>query len=357
MKKPNITQKYTQFTKIVEDLKTRFADNSNILETIDANATKVWNAFVKTALPIALVVSMLVGLVACSDHSGLEQIDINKTPILTESSPTLDSTIVPSVTNDPNITTDPFQTTPGETNIPIITDKPIIVPNPGKEPIELDNYNIRPIEDIQASRVTAEDVLAYYDQLVTKLAAAKTGVNEEDVLSGKFDAQLNRVNRNIFAFKDAKENEYSLALEFIARENTFTPNHSWLNDQNSSYYNPTPEQNEHVFLITLFIDYNYDNKGYNTYVNNIAVPYDEMHKIINAFNVEKYVLTEEKAQQSLLPQIADKYTYDEVYKLPYITRDVITNATQEQLDALFETIKAIEDINLHGKSIESSLSR
>lgn len=216
-------------------------------------------------------------------------------------------------------------------------------------------FETRPSEEIEKTNATVEDVMGYFDALFENLIKAKYGnidtVNQMGKDNyNKIDASLGYITGTMY--EDGYVENYGpiySAYEFLPLTKSYKVDHEWFNDSTNPYYTNADLNLENVYLITLHGN-SYSVLGehkYDKFVN-LAVPAEVMEEVLDAFNVKKQTLTPEVATQLNYPETAENFLGQEVYKFRRLDAGNIISANQEQLNALFKLIKALDQINVQG---------
>ena len=229
---------------------------------------------------------------------------------------------------------------------------------------------IRTREEIQQTGVTAEDVIVYFDKLCLDLLKAESGDGETIIQEGK--ERYNKIDVRISSIKGARYEDgykegygpFYSSYEFFPVFSNYKVEHKWFKDSSNKYYNSESLVLEKACLVTIWFE-SYREKG-NFLISkatggsecfiNLAVPASVMKDLLDLFDVEKYTMTDEIASGLRNPSSADDFLLQEVYDFEEIRvsgfvfdeNQQITFWNQEQLDALWRLIYAIEQVNLYG---------
>ncbi|MBE5736620.1 MAG: hypothetical protein E7356_04655 [Clostridiales bacterium] len=246
------------------------------------------------------------------------------------------------IVDNPSDTTDTYMSQPHDSGVSDIT-------SPYYQ------FETRPSEEIEKTNATVEDVLGHFDALFENLVKAKYGNIDTINQIGKdnydkIDASLGYITGTMYEdeYVEGYGPIYS-AYEFLPLTKSHNVNHEWFNDSTNPYYTNADLNLENVYLITLHGN-SYSVLGehkYDKFVN-LAVPAEVMEEVLNAFNVEKYTLTPETIATLKYPETAEHFMGQEVYKFRRLDTGSILSANQEQLNALFKLIKAVDQINVQG---------
>ncbi|MGM9681268.1 MAG: hypothetical protein ACI3XR_07165 [Eubacteriales bacterium] len=209
------------------------------------------------------------------------------------------------------------------------------------EPFEV--LPIRPIEEIEESGITAEDVLAVYDKLA--LAIEKKRFPREtigpdyleayDKQTAQFESiTVETYSDPIFETDGIKMIDYQ--FPFFIKRNSFSIGQ--LGEQ-------TELENK---VYTCFFNYNVvsDNKYYNETFEGCGIIDYEFEDVMKSFNLSPSTITEDKLA---LGPSTDFFRFElgqTCYPPIKIDRELIQSANKEQLLSLYNMINSIQVINI-----------
>lgn len=220
---------------------------------------------------------------------------------------------------------------------------------------ELEQYEqlpIRPIEEIEQSGITAEDVLALYDDLAEKCVEAHYATtNWKEELGERFnelDGQFISISPTTIN-EIGYENNY--VLPFYLQASVFRPSNRWSTESSSPYYTNQKFINEEIYETVLTIKQNFGEKS-GTKDYQWGVPKASFDKVLQAFNTPTITLDKE-ALEGKIPnvhfyQIEENYLWGTTaYNSVPLSREIIANATPEQLWALYDLINSMIELNFN----------
>lgn len=211
---------------------------------------------------------------------------------------------------------------------------------------------IRPIEEIEQSGITAEDVLALYDDLAEKCVEAHYATtNWKDELGERFnelDGQFISISPTTIN-EIGYENNY--ILPFYLQASVFKPSNRWSTESSSPYYTNQKFINEEIYETILTIKQNFGEKS-GTKAYQWGVPKASFDKVLKAFNTPTTILDKEtiegKIPNAYFYQIEENNLWGtSAYNSVSLSRETISNATQEQLWALYDLITDMIELNFN----------
>ena len=216
------------------------------------------------------------------------------------------------------------------------------------DPIE----TTRPLEEIEKTGITPEDVLAAFDELARDTFRGKYGIKElRESLYYDLDAFVVQFDRiSPFEFGN-RPNNWTLPYFYIEDDpDGFTPFHSWLSLPDSIFYNPNIQPFHDVYTVTLNATVCVANKSDNFQVD-LTIPKDAMEKVFAAYGLKSYTMTKEKAKElDERARVISLTKIDEtVYEPLTIDRVVIAESTEEQLWAIYNLLRPIYSIDFYGE--------
>ena len=271
-------------------------------------ATDIKNGLVKGTATVLTAAMLLGGMTACDTNTPVENPD----------------------------------NTPGTT----ITDPN----NQGSQPNN--QTTLRPREEIEQTGITAEDVLAAIDNLVKQYyyLSKKQYITEENAhILDEIDYKFESITPK-HSFVPSEENPEDL---YAMIDPMFIPQ-----DSLEIYYNWfSKEMNlEDVYQIHFNFSTTYTNEGvpeqHNTTVKNFVISQSDLNNILNAFNVEKFIITQDYINSlGIAGSSYRDLIGQELYKNTTINRQMLESATPEQLWALYDAItNSMTQININGET-------
>jgi len=185
----------------------------------------------------------------------------------------------------------------------------------------------RPIEDIQATGITAEDVLAEYDRvalLALNSFILRISDNEEGFDWKYLSAQFSSLN--------------------VSQENMPTSNGTW-----DLQYEPFHRASNNKYCLQFNYQGSFKNEPESLDIISFYISKEEFENILNAYNIKSFQITEEYLN-SLGPMGKEFYSYcininTTVYEPFQLTRELIQTSTEEQLWALYNARNSIYALN------------
>lgn len=184
---------------------------------------------------------------------------------------------------------------------------------------------VKPKDELEEIGITAQDVLDAYDALSLKAHKTMETPNEDDLKKNKdwtsLSARFIQLTPQINIFPDLEEglgNGYAQPEPFY-------------------FYHYRELQDTTAYFSAIVYDAAIrDNLFSNTY-NNAGIPKEIFENLMNAFNVESFVINEDYFIQNPQYEMAFYYLIGETVYEPFvIDRSVIENASIEQLWALYD---------------------
>lgn len=227
---------------------------------------------------------------------------------------------------------------------------------PGYEIEPLAEVNPRTSEEIAKTGVTAQDVLDLLDLIALKLYQypiyndrADYGENWE-----KLRGQFIGMNTSVYYVLGDDGNYHDSHYPFYAYSKEFVINHRWFDE--GEILERKVHKLKNVYYVTFDYRIGLDNRAIDFDNPNMGVSYEDFCALMEVFEVKKFTLTKElKEGYENHKFFNSKFTGQEVYEPFEITREVIENANQEQLDVLYAVINnSITSINFEGKLPEST---
>ena len=201
--------------------------------------------------------------------------------------------------------------------------------------------NPRPEEEIEATGITAEDVLAIYDQLAWDFGLKVWDVRFPEVDDSYFSAQFDRIDVLNYNHLDPELAD-SLAYPFYGvSQHGHRNDFFWFEEKDKKTFMEAYDFNFYQTSV-------YGYQLLDTTIQCVGAHRDQFEPVMDSFGVEKFFLTEEFIENCGYKYPWDLYNYlnKEVYKPFAITRETIENATEEQLYLLYDLAKSIRSICL-----------
>lgn len=211
-------------------------------------------------------------------------------------------------------------------------------------------------EEIEQTGVTAEDVLAGLDAFVRERDRRANSYDATANFSARFYAIL--PNRTAGQREDG---DIVCPFYYVNDSAEFAPDiHHWFwKEDDPDYTDDFDELIPNVCQIQILYFSAFDWLTLTitdpNLFQNVGVTASDFQTMLEVFHVPTYMMTEEKISEILNTTRMDtntlrlRYAGETVYDGFVITREVIENATQEQLDALYPLIQSMNTINFEGK--------
>lgn len=206
----------------------------------------------------------------------------------------------------------------------------------GTEIEPLPVVNPRTEEEIRVTGVVAQDVLDQLDIIALNIYKYPNWDDKEEYGEkwDRFVGSFINIKPNILAQIEPGENVY---YPFYAYDEGYTPDHTWF--EKDEFLEQEKESIDSVYLISIEYVIGLEDRGLYFTHSFICVPKEDFIQIMEAFDVEKtYLDFENRKNYENYKFINTLYYGQEVYAPFNINREVIENATQEQLDALYKAI-------------------
>lgn len=210
-------------------------------------------------------------------------------------------------------------------------------------------------EEIAQTGLTAADVLAEFDKLADKYESYRRPYYDYPDDKSQWDGYSVRFT-SITPELGVQRNQiddFTYPFHIYHDLIDYEPGHLWFLLEKHPKYNPNVESMGDVYTTTFKYEYTIDGV-YETFSSTFGVSGKSFESVLNAFNVQKVTVTEEKinewvqAIEGLRRISLLKYRDQEVWERFDINREVIENANQEQLQALYEMINSMTTINIYG---------
>ena len=277
------------------------------------HATDIKNGLVKGTATVLTTAMLLGGMTACDTNTQVENPD-----------------------NTPGISAPADPSSPG-TN----------PSNPGQQGNPNENkVTLRPREEIEQTGITAEDVIALYNEFARDAVRAHLGFpgNPSHVsnLSGSFVSILPQMIYH-------PETREKLFAPCYVKEDNFTPSHDWLTDSTHQLYNPNIQNVEDVYLITLHVQQQGTGRVQDRYLENFAIPATVFENLMTVLNNERFNITNEYAQDQNELFELNNCIGQPAYNTITFDKELLTNANEEQLWALYNAMESLYSLNFYGE--------
>ena len=217
--------------------------------------------------------------------------------------------------------------------------------------IPMENITTRPIEEIEQTGITSDDVLALYDNLCEFIAEAHYGTfdslskEQVDSIEGNF------VDFNTVRLCDSTSGKNVFRNKICYHEEPdFYPYGLWLDSAKSPYFIDNIEPMNGIYTISLHSVLSADNNQEDYYCDQLGVEKDAMENLLKAFNVKQFKLTEDMMNGDTIRYVDySAIMGTEVYEPTKITRELIKNANEDQLWALYNMVDSIISINFYNE--------
>ena len=281
------------------------------------HATDIKDGFVKGTATVLTVAAMLGGMTACDTNEPVE--NPNNTPGIS----------APANPSTPE--TNP--STPGQPG------------NPNDNKVTL-----RPREEIEQTGITAQDVLDLYDEFARDAIRAFHGFPGNPIHIDELTGNFISLSPQFIYHPETRDKIFTPCY---IKENNFTPAHNWLTDSSHQLYNPNISDVGEVHIMTLYV--NQDGIGKDDkYLKNFAIPATEFDKLMLAFNNSQFNITNEYVQDKNELLGLDKHIGKTAYNSIIFDKDLIANATEDQLWALYNAMESMYSINFYGELPQSN---
>ncbi len=206
---------------------------------------------------------------------------------------------------------------------------------------------IRDLEEIKEKGIKAEDVLALYDNLALTLEHSqypKSSVNESlweayDATTAEFESFTVRKFDKISFGHNGEEVEI-FDYPFFIESLTYSP---------SCHWSPIKEDPLSDVFVGIF-NYNIvlDNTYYNRQNRNFGIYDKEFGKTMDAFKIPASTLSKDKQAFADIDDYFEPLVGQTIYGPLVIDRNLILNANEEQLWALYNMFNSMYSINIEG---------
>lgn len=199
--------------------------------------------------------------------------------------------------------------------------------------------NHRTEEEIAETGLTAQDVLNAYDQLSLDIGKAMYSTDSYDTLPKEVFEKLAVRFESITPLSYPGTNS-RFVVPFYALDTTYSPRQLWFDDRVSFPAVP----------ITIDFTTYLDGVCFTSTVYKAAVEQSQFENLMTSFSNVPYLLDYETLKSKLNDY--DNYLNFEdqmAYSPITISRDVISNASPDQLQTLYDMITSLRSINLEQK--------
>lgn len=270
------------------------------------HATDIKEGFVKGTATVLTVAAMLGGMTACDTNEPVE--NPNNTPGI-------------SAPADPS--------------------------NPGQPGNPNDNkVTLRPREEIEQTGITAQDVLDLYDEFARDAVRAYNGFEGSQIHLDKLTGDFISLSPQIVIDPTTYDR---LPIACYIKETEFKPNQKWLTESSHQLYNPNIQNVGDVYLMTLLVHQHGIGREHDNHLKNFAIPAKEFDKLMLAFNNSQFNITNEYIQDKNELFELDKHIGKTAYNSIIFDKDLIANATEDQLWALYNAMESLYSLNFYGE--------
>lgn len=230
--------------------------------------------------------------------------------------------------------------------------------------VPFQKLKVKPQEEVEKAGITAEDVLALYDQLANDVWHAryiKENLKEEfqqyyDTVSVQFDSISPHIYINSYPDDNGKLTNYEWEYPFYIVNEWFCPLHQWFNAAGRYNYIMPDSMENNTYSTTFHTNFVFGDSMYEASYPEFGVEKELFENMMNSFNVEKSILTEDQIAFARKSHFFENQIGQEIYTPITITREDILNATPDQLWAFYHLVDSLRSINLEGKAPENSYS-
>ena len=289
---------------------------------ITSHAKNIKKGAIRATATALTAATLLTGLSACDANEILVEPDIEQETTTGELTTEMDTFVETEVTTEEPTTDSNQQEQETTENKPVLPE-------------------MRPIEEIEKTGITADDVLAAMDNLAWKIyyiGYKDSLVNPDDInnLTCKFS------NIAPTATTPASEELTPYLDPFYHLLDSYTPNFEWLNNKN---------QLDDVYAVKFVIKISLNGNNFSQNVYDLGISKEDFENIMDTFEMEQFTITADYLE-SLSSEDLQQYSHligNQAYSELKINRNLIENATEEQLWALYNaTINSMSTINLEG---------
>ncbi len=232
----------------------------------------------------------------------------------------------------------------------IDTNAPKIPQEPKKNySCEFEELEIRQYETIVETGITANDVLALYDELAMKFALAKYG---HDPWQDDFDPYLDSIKINFKSISTASfhnKDKTTSYYEYYAPSVFAYLSHNWLTDPRGEYYiNASHKEIHNVYCITFNAEMSIEDEFfYDFEIQHMYVGISAFENVLKSFKVPSFEMTSDFASTCKIPLHASNHCGEMVYEPFVFDREVVKKADTNQLWAMYNFVKPICDVNFN----------
>lgn len=211
-------------------------------------------------------------------------------------------------------------------------------------PVSFEELPTRPIEDIMNQGIKAEDVLAAYDALAEQIYEAIYFEQDANELDAQF-IEITPLKGEVLVKENGEYVYKDSVYPYYTFNDDYTAVYSWYHELNSPYYKENLQPINDVMIVNF--GYHTTNEAYSeqTFLQPFAVSRKSFENILSSFNIKKKTLTHEDCYNSDFSADLIRFVGKELFEGFIINRDVIENATEEQLWALYNAINSIKKIS------------
>lgn len=220
---------------------------------------------------------------------------------------------------------------------------------------QYDSPPIRPIEEIEQTGITAEDVLAKYDELAEKCVEEHYyATNWKDKLGDRFyDLDGQFVSISLVPYNEIQFGD-NYILPFFLTTDYFQLTNRWSTEPESPYYTEDRDFNGEEIYMVLFTFYVNLDKPTDTMSFDWGIPKTSLDNVLKTLNFPTRILVREELEGNISPidiSIIDRRNLwgTKVFDYKAIDRNLIKNASEEQLWALYNLINDMIELNFNGR--------
>lgn len=290
---------------------------------ITSHAKNIKKGAIRATATALTAATLLTGLSACDANEILVEPDIEQETTTGELTTEMDTFVETEVTTEEPTTDSNQQEQETTENKPALPE-------------------MRPIEEIEKTGITADDVLAAMDNLAWKIF--NVGYKDSTLLNPD---DINNVTCSFFSLEPtittpASEELMPYKDPFYHLLDNYTPNFEWLNNKNLL---------NDVYATELYIKLSINGKNSLISVLDLGIAKEDFENVMNALDMDQFTITTDYLE-SLSSEDLQQYSHligNQAYSGLEIDRDLVVNATEEQLWALYNaTMNSMTSINLEG---------
>lgn len=216
--------------------------------------------------------------------------------------------------------------------------------------------NITPItttrspEEIEETGLTANDVLAAYDELASDVFAAIFKEPENSYYDG-YSCSFVSISPMQMDFNNGDGSFSRQTIPYYHKEDKFRPMQFWFNNEGGSFYGLNNQQIDNVYLVSLNLQFIRGSEVIHRTNNNWLITEDVMANLMQAYDSDPFFVTQDTINASSQPESVFCFAPEDdmVYQPITIDRELIKNSNEEQLTALMNAIQSMYSLNFYGK--------